>query len=121
MPRLAPPLWLWFTIGALYYVICFAVLYRLFARAPLLSNVGLAFGLIAGVLALNVAWTFAFFRARSLRWSSVIAIAYVPVALALLLALWRSDPTAALIFLPYVVYLAYGSYWTFEIWRLNRA
>ena len=28
-PRYAIPLWGWFTIGGLYYVICFVVLYRL--------------------------------------------------------------------------------------------
>ena len=119
LPRFAPPFAAWLVIGGLYYVICFAVLYRLlegdFGEGPR----QVALGLAVLLLVCNAGWNYFFFRRRELRASFVYSLGYAAVALCLAAALFRADSTAGWIFLPYLVYLLYGTWWGYALWRLN--
>jgi tryptophan-rich sensory protein len=60
-PNYSLPVWAWFIVGGLYYVICFAVVYRLLSR----SNGGIlrddvALGLALVVMGINALWNFFF-------------------------------------------------------------
>ena len=119
-PRFAAPLWLWFVIGGLYYVVCFVLLVRL---CPLTAHSVIArtaINLTMLLMLLNILWSFTFFRLRNLGLSAVVAGFYVPIASALLVALWFVDRVAAIVFACYAIYLVYGTRWTMRIWRLNR-
>jgi translocator protein len=121
LPSYSPPLWAWYAIGALYYVACFAVLYRVLryegeaeARTP-------ALGLLVGLMAVNALWNYVCFRARDLRLSFLAFLPYTAAALGLLVYLAQIDGPAAWCLLPYLVYLAYANVWGYRLWRLNRA
>src|SRR5688572_19668095 len=67
LPRYSLPLWAWVVIGALYYVACFIVIYRLFgleSRGPLWRA---AMSLTLLMLAINAVWNLLFFRLKNLR------------------------------------------------------
>jgi benzodiazapine receptor len=122
LPRFAPPFAVWMVIGGLYYVICFAVLYRLLQGS--LGGPGggarqVALGLAVLLLVGNAGWNYFFFRLRDLRASMRYSAAYAAVAVAFAAALFRADAVAGWIFLPYLIYLAYGSWWGYALWRLN--
>ncbi len=119
LPRYSPPLPLWIVIGLLYYAICFYVSYRLLSGGVGWSPRGAAFALLLVLMSLNVIWNVVFFRRRNLRASYFGFWPYVVVAVALLVVLRYTDVQAAWVFLPYVIYLAYATWWGYRLWRLN--
>lgn len=118
MPRFSPPLAIWIVIGIAYYVVCFAVLYRLLLLPPSRTRAA-CLALILLVLLANAFWNYLFFRLRSLRLSFVAGIPYSLAALGLLALLFRLDRVAAWWFLPYAVYLAYANAWGVALLRAN--
>ncbi len=119
LPRYAVPLWGWIIIGAGYYVICFAILYRLFELPPT-SGRNAALGLLGGIMFVNALWNYFFFRTRNLFHAYVIGVCYTASTLALfLLLLMRVDRTAAGYLFPYILYLIYANAWGYRIWKLN--
>ena len=119
LPRFAPPFAAWMVIGGFYYVICFAVLYRLLRGGIGSGPTRVALGLAVLLLVGNAGWNYFFFRRRDLRASMLYNVAYAGVAVALAVALFRADATAGWTFLPYLGYLVYGSWWGYALLRLN--
>jgi tryptophan-rich sensory protein len=118
LPRYSPPLATWVGIGLLYYVICFAISYRLLGAGVGFSLRGGA-SLLLLLMGINIFWNVIFFPRKDLHASYVGFWPYLFVALALLPALSFADTLAAWIFLPYVLYLGYAIWWGRRLWRLN--
>lgn len=117
-PATSPPLALWAGIGLLYYATCFGVAYRLLSLG--LAREGrVAFDLLLGVMFGNAFWNYAFFRRGDLPLTLWVTVAYGLAAVALLVALIRVDGLAAWLLVPYLLYLVYGTWWTYAVWRLN--
>ena len=121
LPRYSPPLAVWIGIGVLYYVIYFAISYRLLSAGVGFSLRGGAFALLLVLMGINIFWNVLFFRRKDLHASYFGFWPYLLVALALLLALRTADTLAAWIFLPYVLYLGYAIWWGRRLWQLNRS
>ena len=118
MPRCSPPLAVWIVIGVAYYVVCFAVLYRLLLLPPGRTRAA-CLALLLFVLLANAFWNYLFFRLRSLRLSFIAGIPYSLAALGLLALLFGLDRVAAWWLLPYAVYLVYANAWTAALLRAN--
>jgi tryptophan-rich sensory protein len=121
LPRFSPPLPIWIVIGLVYYVICFAISYRLLDAGIGLSPRGGAFALLLILMGINIFWNVVFFRRKDVHASYFSFWPYLLVALALLLILWTADTLAAWIFLPYFLYLGYAIWWGHRLWQLNSA
>jgi len=119
VPRFAPPLWGWIVIGALYYVICFVVLYRLFSLPATVPLRQWALGALGGIMFINALWNYFFFRTRNLFHAFIIGLPYAVLAIILFGILLRLDRVSAWSFLPYVVYLVYASRFGYLVWTLN--
>jgi tryptophan-rich sensory protein len=119
-PPHSPPFGVWVVIGLAYYLICFVVLTRLVdsTASPLRW---LAFALVVALLIGNAAWNLTFFRHRNIEASAIVSLVYAAVALSVTALLAVVDSVSALVFLPYLVYLAYGTWWVLALRRLNRA
>ena len=118
-PSYSAPLWAWYIIGALYYVTCFVILYRLFrfdGDAPL-WNVALTLILI--VIAVNALWNYVFFRAQNLFGAFLLGFPYAFVVIALFVCLRQFDKLAAWVMVPYLIYLLYACRWSYALWKLN--
>jgi tryptophan-rich sensory protein len=120
-PRGSPPLGVWVAIGALYYVASFIVARRLVAADPLDTARAVALAMLMVLLLGNALWNAAFFRRRDPDLSWKLARAYALVALGLAAALWRADRVSLLVFLPYLLYLVYGTWWVYSVCRLEAA
>lgn len=119
-PAYSPPLWAWYIIGILYYLICFTILYRLFrynGDTPLWKA---AFTLVLIVIATNALWNYIFFRARNLFGAFLLGFPYTLVAIGLFVCLIQFDKLAAWAFLPYLIYLIYAAWWSYGLLKLNR-
>jgi translocator protein len=120
-PRYSPSLTVWFLIGGVYYIICFVLLYRLLASMLPTAAHKAAFVLLLVLMAANALWGFLFFRRRDLQLSFLAFLPYGLVGIALALVLVVIDLTAALVFIPYLIYLGYAAWWSHRLWALNRA
>ena len=118
-PRYALPLWGWVIVGVLYYVICFAVLYRLFSLPSALALRNSAIGLLGGIMLVNALWNYFFFRTRNLFHAFAIGLPYIVAVLVLFALLLWLDLLAAWCLLAYLLYLPYASLLVYRMWKLN--
>jgi len=121
LPRFSPSFTVWVSIGGAYYIICFAILYRLLASHLPGSIHNAAFILVVLLMAANAAWGVLFFRRKDLRASFLAFFPYDLLTLVLTLMLANIDWIAALLLAPYLAYLGYASWWAHRVWVLNRA
>jgi tryptophan-rich sensory protein len=118
-PSFAIPFWGWMIIGGFYYLVCFAVLYRLFLLPPAPARTA-AFALLGTMMFINALWNYFFFRMRNLFHAYLLGVPYNAIAFSLfLLLLLRLDRVTAWCFLPYIIYLFYANIWGYRIWKLN--
>jgi translocator protein len=118
-PPHSPSFAVWIGIGLCYYVICFIVLSRLINATP--SPLWwAAFALVVALLIGNAVWNLVFFRLKNVEASTIVLGTYVAVSLVLAILLIRVDPISGWVFLPYLVYLAYATWWLLSLRRLNR-
>jgi benzodiazapine receptor len=118
-PKGSPPLSIWIGVGALYYITGFIVAVRLLSSEPLDTVHAVALGLLTALLLGNALWNAVFFRRRDLGLGWKVSRAYALLALGLAVALWRVDRLALWVFLPYLLYLVYGTWWVYKVWQLN--
>jgi tryptophan-rich sensory protein len=119
LPSYSPSLFVWFVIGAAYYVICFAILNRLLAAGLPTSRHQLAFVLLLVLMVLNAGWGWLFFRRKDLRASYLAFFVYDLVALVLTGVLAGIDPLSALLLFLYFLYQLYAIWWAHRLWKLN--
>ena len=118
-PSFAIPFWGWMIIGGFYYLVCFAVLYRLFLLPPAPARTA-AFALLGTMMFINALWNYFFFRTRNLFHAYLLGVPYNAIAFSLfLLLLLRLERVTAWCFLPYMIYLFYANIWGYRIWKLN--
>jgi len=76
--------------------------------------------LFAVQLALNAAWSFAFFGWRS-PLAGLVNIVLLWIAIgATLLRFWQANRLAGWLFVPYIAWVTFAAALNFAIWRLNR-
>ena len=120
LPRFSPSLTVWVLIGGVYYIVCFAILYRLLATGQPSSSHAFAFSLLLVLMVVNAGWGFLFFRLKNLRASFLAFVPYGVVALVLVVTLATTDRISALLLAPYLAYLGYALWWAHRVWVLNR-
>jgi benzodiazapine receptor len=119
LPRYAPPFWGWILIGALYYLICFLVLHRLFSQPTAVPGRKLALALTGGMMFINALWNYFFFRSRNLFHAWLIGLPYSLLAVILFTFLLGIDRLAAWYLSPYLFYLLYANAFGYHVWKLN--
>jgi tryptophan-rich sensory protein len=118
-PQRSLPMWAWFIIGFVYYVLFFLTLNSLLGSPPTPGWTPAALVLVAVLLGANAIWNWVFFRKKDLWLSVVLSALYILVAITLAIALFRLRNPLAGWYLIFVGYLAYSTWWVFSSWRLN--
>lgn len=114
-PFFNPPDWVFGPVWTVLYVLIAIAGARIFARA----RRSVAMAAWWAQLVLNFAWTPAFFTLhRPDIAMAVIALLFVST-LAFIAATWRRDRLSALIFVPYLLWVAYASALNLALWRMN--
>src|ERR1700738_2305803 len=96
-PSFSPPLWAWYTIGVVYYVVVFVCLYRVL-RCPPLPFRNAALALLLVIVVLNAFWNVLFFRAKNLRATFVFSMCYSVIVIGCWYCLSQFDHLAAFVF-----------------------
>ena len=119
-PRWAPP--------DAAYAIAWTAIYAFTALAGvtgwLATPIGRQREWLVGMFALNgflnILWSLLFFRLHRPDWAVFEAIALWLSVLALILLLWRRSMTAAMLLLPYLLWVTFAGYLTMTVVHLNR-
>jgi translocator protein len=113
------PLWVFYIVGAVYYVLFATVLYRILVHVDDRRGRATSLALTIGVLFLNELWNYGFFGLESTLVGFLgMAVFLVPVT-ALLLTLRKYERFSAGLVAVYWIWVLYDLAWTFALWRLN--
>ncbi len=117
-PSWAPPAWVFGPVWSALYALM-GVAAWLVWRSP--GSKGVALGLFSAQLAANALWSWLFFGWHR----GALAAGEVLVLLALivgtLVAFWRSSRVAALLLVPYLLWVSFASVLKWVVWRSNPA
>lgn len=114
-PSFNPPNWVFAPVWTTLYIMM-AIAAWLVWKA---GNAKGALILFFAQLALNFAWSFLFFGARS-PWLGLVGIGMLWLALlATVLAFFQKSKPAGLLMVPYLAWVSFASVLNFSIWQLN--
>jgi tryptophan-rich sensory protein len=118
-PSSTPP---GFYIGLIWIVLFTLMgisLFLIWRETPSNPAARIALYFFAVQLIVNVLWSVAFFGMRS-PISGLVVIAFLWVLILItIIKFWPINGTAALLLIPYIVWVSIAAYLNFSIWRLN--
>ena len=118
-PAWAPPAWLFGPMWSVLYVLMTVAAWLVW-RAHGFSGAGLGLGLFVVQLVANALWSWLFFVLRRGALSTAeIAVLWLLI-LATIIAFWPLHRLAALLLVPYLVWVSVASALTVSLWRANR-
>ncbi len=118
-PGFTPPNWLFAPVWTTLYILMAYALWRILALPKNQPGRSAAVTAFFVQLALNSLWSFAFFGAHSPLAGLIVIAALIVAILVTMRAFWRLDRIAALLFVPYLVWVAYATALNGAIWQLN--
>lgn len=118
-PSWTPPNWLFPVAWTLLYLMI-AIAGWLVWRAVGFSGAGLAFLFYFAQLALNATWSWLFFGIHRMDLALLdITVLWLTVA-ANIVAFYLIRPGAAILLVPYLLWLTYAAVLNFTVWQMNR-
>lgn len=126
-PPFTPPSWIfapaWITLytlmGISLYLIWMEITSPPFQEGKKKKQAQTALLLFAGQLFLNVLWSFIFFGMQSPLYGLIEIILLWLVIMATMIAFWRIKKTAALLLIPYLLWVTFAATLTYSIFILN--
>jgi translocator protein len=118
-PWFLVPLWFFYIVGGLYYVLFATISYRVLVGVEDRGGRILCLSLVLSVMLLNELWNYVFFGLESTLLGFLGLVVFLAPLSALLLALREYERTSAKILVPYYLWVLYDLAWTFELWKMN--
>lgn len=116
-PSWQPPAYLFGPVWSLLYVLMGIASWRVWKA----GGRGQPLVLYGVQLAMNVAWSFLFFNAKSLKWALVNIVALLGVLAATTASFYKVDPVAGYLMTPYLAWVAFATALTYTIYTSNPA
>src|SRR6056297_1215784 len=119
LPWFYPPPWAFGVVWTLLFTLIGVAAYLIYRRGTGRRPVRLALGLFGLQMVVNVAWSPAFFELQDLPLAlGVIALLWLLIV-ATVRAFDRVDRPAALLLVPYLVWVSFAAILNYSIWQLN--
>ena len=118
-PAFNPPNWVFAPVWTTLYVLMAFALWRILRRPSGTPVRAAALSAFALMLALNAAWSWMFFGARSPLLGLVNIVPQLAVILAAIRLVFRLDRLAAWCLVPLAAWVAFAAVLNAAIWRLN--
>ena len=113
------PLWAFYIVGAVYYLLFATVLYRILVHVDDREGRVTALALTVSVLFLNELWNYVFFGLESTLAGFLGIVVFLVPLTVLLVALRKYERFSAGLVAVYWIWALYDLAWTFALWRLN--
>jgi tryptophan-rich sensory protein len=118
-PWFLVPLWAFYTVGFVYYVLFATVLYRILVHVDDRREKATSLALTISVLFLNDLWNYGFFGLESTLIGFLGIAVFLVLLTALVVTLRRYERFSAVLVTFYWIWVLYDLVWTFALWRLN--
>lgn len=115
-PSWAPPSWVFGPVWSALYALM-GVAAWLVWRSP--GSRGVALGLFGVQLAANALWSWLFFAWHQGALAAVEVLVLLGLIVATVAAFWRRSRLAALLLVPYLLWVGFASVLTWAVWRGN--
>ena len=117
-PPLAPPGWLFPVVWTVLYALM-GISSTMIWLSPPSAERNKALNLYIAQLIVNFFWSLIFFNAQAFGFAALwLILLWVLVAL-MILQFWKVNRTAALLQIPYLIWLTFAAYLNIAIWILN--
>jgi tryptophan-rich sensory protein len=117
-PPFNPPDWIFAPVWTVLYLFMAIAGWRVWRTAPRkLGRSDLV--VFAAQLGLNFAWSFVFFGMHRVDLALAIIVVLFLVIIANTILFWRVDRWAGMLFVPYVLWVAFATLLNASIWTLN--
>lgn len=114
------PMWAWFAVAAVVYVMDGVIIYLLIACAIPREGRIVCLTALGAAMLFGEFWNYLFFGLRSPLAGFASLTACLPVFAVLQTALFLFEPVSVWVLLPYALYtLLYSIPWSLRLWRLN--
>ncbi|WP_082230833.1 TspO/MBR family protein [Haloprofundus marisrubri] len=120
-PESTPPGWVFAPVWTFLYATMGVALYLVFRDNAQSVRGRQALWAFVGQLLLNVSWTLVFFGRQSVLGGFVTIVGLWLSVLTTLVAFARVNRRAALLLLPYVLWVSFATLLNARLWRLNRS
>ena len=82
-------------------------------------NVKIALGVFAAQLLVNMLWSYAFFGLQSPLVAVIVIVVLWLLILQNIIRFWSISKDAALLLVPYILWVSFAAFLNYTIWRLN--
>ena len=117
-PSLSPPAFLFPVVWGILYALMGISATRIYLAAPSSSR-SRGLNLYIAQLIVNFFWSLIFFNARAYGFAFLWILLLWLLVLAMILTFRKVDPLAALLQIPYLLWLTFAAYLSFGVWQLN--
>ena len=118
-PPLSPPAWLFPVVWTILYTLMGISSYWILTSGAKEDQIYKAMSLYWYQLAVNFLWPTFFFNFQWYLFSFLWLVLLWVLVLAMILRFWRIDRRAALLNIPYILWLTFAGYLNLGVWWLN--
>ena len=119
-PSFSPPNWLFGPVWTALFILMGISLFLVWRKGISQPSVKIALIIFGVQLLLNILWSFLFFAQRAPLAGFIEIILLWIMILITILVFYPISKTAALLLLPYILWVSFASILNFSLWRLNR-
>ncbi len=118
-PSFNPPNWIFGPVWTALFAMMAYSFYRVLRTPVFTQGRATAVALFLFQIALNAAWSWAFFAAQSPLLGFVVIVPLWLSIAATIVVFWRIDTLSGALLLPYLAWVSFAAILNFSIWRLN--
>lgn len=118
-PAFSPPNWLFAPVWITLYTMMGIALYLVWRKSESTDVPSVVFIVFAVQLGLNALWSFVFFGLRSPFWGVVEITMLWLAIITVIILFWKVSQYAALLLVPYLLWVSFAALLNFSLWRLN--
>ena len=117
-PPLSPPMLLFPVVWSVLYVLMGIGAARIYLNGGEVGK-NRCLNLYVVQLVVNFFWSLIFFNAAAYGFALLWLLLLLGLVVTMTLCFWKTDKLAALLQIPYILWLLFAAYLNFGIWRLN--
>lgn len=118
-PDFSPPNWIFGPVWTTLYIMMGIAAYMVYAKGVKKKEVKIALSIFGAQLALNTLWSVLFFGLQSPLYGLVCIVALWLAIAATIWKFWGISRNAALLLVPYILWVSFASVLNYSIWMMN--
>ncbi|WP_316736485.1 TspO/MBR family protein [Pedobacter aquatilis] len=118
-PSFNPPNWLFAPVWTSLYIIIGIAAYLVWTKRYKIEHLPRTVALYLIQLILNLSWSFIFFYLHEIGFALAEIIMLLIVIIANAITFYKIDKVAGLLFIPYILWVSFASFLTYNIFILN--